>query len=441
MKEKLNQILARRRAIPDEIDALANGDDPKKAEKIKALEDEFKSLGESAKQIRDNMDRRAELESIPENERFRANFGVNESEERDIGKFSMLKFLSNVFNGRQLTGIEAEMAHEAAKEAQRAGAQIEGAGIPLMVLAAANRRIRNDMTATGQTSTAGDQGGTTIQTDLRGLVSPLYSKTVLAGLGATIWGGLLGNISIPTIGDTTEQTEKAENGDADEVTALTGSITLSPKRLPVILDISKQLEIQSSLDIEAWVINHLLKKAGIRIDRMAINGAGSSNQPTGILNTAGIGSVAGGTNGAAPNWANIIALETAVSATDADVGSLHYLTNPKVRGKLKTTEKFTGTNGMPIWGETDSLNGYHAGVTTVVPSNLTKGTANAICSAIIFGNFEDLIIGGWGGIDVQVVTDVASAKAGRKSIVATLFYDAVVQRAASFAAMKDALTT
>jgi hypothetical protein len=37
-----------------------------------------------------------------------------------------------------------------------------------------------------------------------------------------------------------------------------------------------------------------------------------------------------------------------------------------------------------------------------VPSNLTKGTATAICSAIIFGNFADLVIGLWGGLDLMV---------------------------------------
>ncbi len=312
-----------------------------------------------------------------------------------------------------------------------------------MILAQLSNRgrgIRNDMTATGTTSTAGDQGGTSIQTTLRGLVAPLYSRTVLAGLGTSFLTGLVGNVSIPTFGDTTEQTEKTENADADEVTSLTGAVSLSPKRLPVVIDLSQQLLLQSSVDVEAWVNSHLLRKVGIRIDRMGIHGAGSSNQPTGILATSGIGSVVGGTNGAAPTWANIVALETAISSSDADVGSLNYLTNPKVRGKLKTTEKFSGTNGMAVWENGNTLNGYGAGVSNVVSSTLTKGSASAICSAIIFGNFEDLIVAGWGGLDVQRVTDRASAIAGKTSIVVTAFYDAVVQRAASFAAMKDALT-
>lgn len=440
MKEKLKQIQARMAAITTEVEKLLAGESPDQSA-IDTLDKEFKALSNTRDQIAANLKRQAELEEVPEGERFRQQFGLSRQQERDLSGFSLTRMLANIESGRSLVGIEAEMAQEAAQEALRAGAQLQGFGIPSVALASLANRFRNDMTATGTTSATGDQGGTTIATELRGLVGPLYSRTVIAGLGATVWNGLTGNISIPTLGDTTEQTEKSENADADEATSLTGSISLSPTRLPVVLDISKQLILQSSLSIEAWLTNHLLQKLAIRIDRMCVHGSGSSNQPTGILATSGIGSVAGGTNGAAPTWANIIALETAVSAADADVGSLNYLTNAKVRGKLKGTEKFSGTNGMPVWENGNTLNGYNTAVSSIVSSTLTKGTASGVCSAIIFGNFADLIVAGWGGIDVERVTDRSAAIAGRASIVVSTFYNAIVQRAASFAAMKDALTT
>lgn len=442
MKEKLQSLQARLVAITQEVDKLLSGDAPDKAAKIDALESEYNNTLKERDQVKANLDRQAFLAEIPPQERFRAAFGLSREDERNLASFSFLKFFAAVHDNRPLTGVEAEMAQVASSEAQQAGAQILGYGIPLIAMAhlASSRRVRNDMTATGTTTTTGDQGGTSIATELRGLIEPLYSRTVLAGLGTSFLSGLVGNVSIPTFGDTTEQTEKTENADADEVTSLTGSVTLSPKRLPVVMDLSKQLLIQSSVSVEGWVNRHLLRKLGIRIDRMAIHGSGSSSQPTGILATSGIGSVVGGTNGLSPTWAHIVALETAVSASDADVGSLAYLTNPKVRGKLKTTEKFSGTNGMAIWENGNTLNGYNAGVSNIVSSTLTKGSSGAVASAIIFGNFEDLIVAGWGGLDVERVTDRASAIAGKTSIVVTAFYDAVVQRAASFAAMKDALT-
>jgi HK97 family phage major capsid protein len=196
--------------------------------------------------------------------------------------------------------------------------------------------------------------------------------------------------------------------------------------------------------VEEFMRNHLLRKAAVRIDKMAINGSGASNQPTGILQTTGIGSVEGGVGGAVPDWADIVDLETAVAIADADVGRIAYLTNPKVRGKLKKTPVVASTDSQMIWDRQSPdtpLNGYRTGVTTAVPSTLVKGASGAVCSAIIFGNFEDLILAQWGGFDVKRVVDKANAIAGLVTLVVTAFYDAVVQRPASFAAMKDALTT
>ena len=148
-----------------------------------------------------------------------------------------------------------------------------------------------------------------------------------------------------------------------------------------------------SIDVESFVRNDLATVLALAIDLAAINGSGSNNQPTGILNTSGIGSVAGGTNGLAPAWSHLVDLESAVSIANADVGTLGYLTNAKVRGKLKQTSKVSGQNGF-IWeaGNTP-VNGYMAGVSNQVPSNLTKGSSSGVCSAILFGNFADLIIG------------------------------------------------
>jgi len=226
---------------------------------------------------------------------------------------------------------------------------------------------------------------------------------------------------------------------------VTGNVTLSPKRLPAYIDVSEQLLIQSNPSVETYLQNFLLRKLAVRMDKMAINGAGSgSQQPLGILQTVGIGSVAGGTDGGAPDWSDLVDLETAVAVENADVGRIAYLTNPKVRGKLKKTPVVASTDSQMVWDRQSPetpLNGYRTGVTTGVPSTLVKGTSGAVCSAIIFGNFEDLLLAQWGGWDVKRVIDKPNAIAGLVTLVVTAFYDAVVQRAASFAAMKDALTT
>jgi HK97 family phage major capsid protein len=441
MKEKLKRIRDRMAAIIKEQETLLDsaGDGGLSTEsqtKYDALTTEFDALKHSEKQIKDAIERSEYLASVNPEDRILP--GVTRSEERDLENYSFGKVFLAAARGEPLEGLEREMVTVAQKEARESGVAVGQWAIPSAAMHV--KRFRADQTATG-TNEGGQTIATTVAVDW---VTPLLSRVILRELGASVLTGLQGNILIPTFADTTEQTEKAENVAADEVTSATGSVTLSPKRLPVYVDISEQLLTQGNRSVEEFMRNHLLRKAAVRIDKMAINGSGASNQPTGILQTTGIGSVEGGVGGAVPDWADIVDLETAVAIADADVGRIAYLTNPKVRGKLKKTPVVASTDSQMIWDRQSPdtpLNGYRTGVTTAVPSTLVKGASGAVCSAIIFGNFEDLILAQWGGFDVKRVVDKANAIAGLVTLVVTAFYDAVVQRPASFAAMKDALTT
>ena len=85
------------------------------------------------------------------------------------------------------------------------------------------------------------------------------------------------------------------------------------------------------------------------------------------------------------------------------------------------------------------LNGYRAAVTNAVPSNLVKGSSGATASAILFGNFADLVIGMWGGLDLMVDPYTGST-AGTVRVVALQDVDVAVRNVESFATMVDALT-
>ena len=96
------------------------------------------------------------------------------------------------------------------------------------------------------------------------------------------------------------------------------------------------------MDVEALIMNEMILAHAQGIDDAALNGAGEK-APLGILNLPGIGAVAIGENGGEIDWAKVVALETAISSKNAILGNLAYLTNPKVIGALKTTEKAAGT--------------------------------------------------------------------------------------------------
>jgi len=364
---------------------------------------------------------------------------LSSGEARDFSKYSIARAIRCLVSGQAVDGLEGELHQEAQREARAGGITLKGSfAIPAIYTTAKENR---DMTVTGTTTVAGDQGGQLVATSLGSFIDLLYSKMVLRGLGAQFLTGLQGNFALPKMLTGTAPTKKAENAALDESSPTVGQITFSPKRVGGFVEYSKQLVMQENgYGIEGIIRNDLATRIALAMELGVINGGGT-NEPTGILGTAGIGSVAGGTNGLAPTLDHLIALETAVALLDADVGSMGYLTNVAVRGKLKRTPIEAGTSAERIWGSASNtmLNGYNVAVTNQVPSNLTKGSASGTCSAIIFGNFADLVVAQWGGIDIQVNPYIKDTE-GLVRITADAYYDSGIRRAASFAAMKDALT-
>lgn len=349
---------------------------------------------------------------------------------KETKRYSLLRALAYAANPndvklRNAAAFEIECSQAAA---ERSGKASRGIMVPLDVL-------KRDLNVT--TSTA---GGHTVATDLMAgsFIDMLRNAQVISGLGVQYLTGLVDKIAIPRQTGGATAYWVAESGSPTESQQAFDQVTMAPKTVGAFTDISRKLLLQSSIDVEAFVQRDLATTLGLAIQQAALVGGGS-NEPTGILSTVGIGDVAGGTDGGAPAWANIVELETDVSVANADVGTLAYLTNAKVRGKLKTTSKVSGQNGF-IWeGGNTPLNGYRAAVTNAMPSNLTKGTANSICSAILFGNWADLIIGMWGGLDI-LVDPYTGGTAGTVRIVTLQDVDVAVRQALSFSAMKDALT-
>jgi HK97 family phage major capsid protein len=359
---------------------------------------------------------------------------LSHGESKDLERFDIGRLLRCMVNGRPLDGVELELTQEGDREARESGvSEVRGFMLPRSFV---KRQIRNDMTAT--TGTNLQYGGQTIATEKAGFFDAFYNGLVLRSAGAMVMEGLTGNLDLPRFVAPGDPAHKTENGTADELTPQTATLSLTPRRLPAFINISEQLMRQSATNIEEWVRRNISMQMSAVAEAAFINGGGTT-VPVGILNTVGIGSVVGGTNGATPDWADIVDLETAVGVANAEVGALRYLTNTKVRGFLKKTVRVSSTDSRFIWDGAD-LNGYSPLITNAVPSNLAKGSSGNVCSAIIFGNFNDFVMGFWGGMSVELLRDVASAKDGKYVLVLNSYYDGGVVRPASFAAMKDAKT-
>jgi len=349
-------------------------------------------------------------------------------EQREVAKnFSFKRAIEMARTGK-IEGFEGEMHQEAEKEYRASGIGVQGVGIPTMVL-------KRDMTATGS---SGAEGGYAVQTNVGGLITALSPKLVLAGLGVSIFDNLVGNLDLPSFGTEPTAAWETETGAADEVNPAATKISYSPNRLAAFVDVSKQLMMQSSPSIEAYLRDFLLRAVASKLQAAALHGNGGNID--GIAGTSGIGSVVGGTNGANPLWDDITNLYKQIAIDNADIGNLAYCTNPQVVDKLQNTPKqSSGVEGNFIMNQPNLLNGFNCAVTTSVSSTLTKGTSSGVCSAIFFGNWADLGLASWGGMDI-LVNPYTKGKDGITEVILNTYLDANVHRPTSFAAMLDATT-
>ncbi len=285
---------------------------------------------------------------------------------------------------------------------------------------------------------ASADGGALVATNLLSgsFIEALRARMVVRQAGALVLSGLVGDVAIPAQNAVNSASWVAENAAVTEVNPTYRQVTMAPKTLGTFTDISRHLMHQSTPAIETIVRNDIIKTLANEVDKQAIQGTGTSNKPTGILNTSGIGSVAMGTNGDQATWAKVVETWKEVATDNADVGALAFLTSPLQISRLMAIAKVATSDSVMIMNDQSNLMGYKVFSTTNSPDNLTKGTASGTCSALTFGNFNDLIIGEWGSLDISVDPYTNATKGGTR-IIGLYDVDVAVRHAESFAAIQD----
>jgi HK97 family phage major capsid protein len=273
--------------------------------------------------------------------------------------------------------------------------------------------MRRDLTVAGS-------AGNTVSTNVMAgsFIETLENAMVTNALGATILRDLVGNVAIPRMTAGSTAYWVAENGDITESDQTFDQVTLSPKTVGAMTEISRKTLLQSSLDIEALIRNELAMRLALAIDSKAVTGDGTSNTPTGIMSTSGIGSKTFAALGA-PTFGEVVDVESQVSIDNALMGSLSYLTTAAMAGGMKQKAKDAGSGRFVI--EDGQANGYPVALSNTVTAN-----------SLLFGNWADLLIGFWGGLDVNVDTSTGSAS-GRVRVVSLQDVDVAVRHAQSFA--------
>lgn len=349
-------------------------------------------------------------------------------EQKDLSGFSIVRAMRLAAAGKELDGVEAEVCALGAEEASRCGIETSGERGSILVPSMLSRA-----TALSSSTNAGGEFIPTVTSP--NVIDTLRNKLIFGKLGGRIMTGLAGTLKLPKVTTSPSGTSTTEVGSLSDATIVTGELELSPHRVGATLPYSKQLFLQSSPSVDAFVADQLLMACALQADYLGINGDGTSDGHWyGILNYSGVGSVASGDNGKQADWADIVGLETAVAVANADVDNLAYLTSAKGRGMLKQTVKVSSTDSNMIWSEANMINGYKGAVSNQVPQNVTKGTETTNTTSIVFGNWNAAILGFFGGQEV-IVDPYTLAKKAQVQVTVNMFADFDLEHAGSFAVM------
>ena len=300
---------------------------------------------------------------------------------REIKSYSFTKALAAAITGDwSKAGLEKEASLAVEKHL---GVQSRGFYVPHDVL-------KREITTTGNAANLVD---TTYMP--QSFIDLLRDKLIISKLGGTTLTGLKGNIAIPKQTGTLSAYWIDEGEDTTESELSIGMMNLSPKTVSGATAYTRQMLLQSNPSIEALVMKDLAFNIAKAIDLAAISGNGTK-EPVGILNQTGINAI--DTSGGL-SWEKVVEFESVIASQNADVSNMHFIANATIAGKLKTTQKESGTGNYLL--EKGEVNGYKFHATNQVADN-----------TLIFGDFSQIITALWGGLDIMIDPYTKGASGG-----------------------------
>ena len=395
----------------EEIPVEVREEEPKtedvKEEEVKVTEPEEEKKDETVEEVleeekkEDEENKEPEVQEETEPKENRNN--INNTKNIHMSNFSLIKSINDVIANRNINEDALGVIEMGATEMRKSGLSFSGQ-IQLPV------EERGDAVA----ATVATDGKEIVATDKLNILGPLMDKSVLAEAGATFLTGLVGNISIPTYTGSTcgwkGELEAADNGKGNF-----GSVELSPKRLTAYIDISKQFLAQDSVGAEemlrADIVNALVAKLESTIFGDA---AGDNTKPAGIFNSAEV---------VAPSYQAVCDAEAAVKDYS---GEKRFVMGPSAKSAFKQATISGAKSDLRLLLEDGEVDGYPV-----------SDSSNVVAGGYAFGDFGELVVAQWGGIDI-VVDPYTLATKNAIRLVINAYFDAKVRRDGAIKAYKIA---
>ena len=409
LKEKRASVVAEMRSLTDNPAGQAGDLSEEQARKF----DELRSQSEN---LEGQIERQAALDEAERRMAGQEITGSGDQQwDRARREFSLTRALAGAAGLAVDDGKEREVQQEIR---QRSGRQFAGIPCPVEVF-----EEPLEQRATQTTTTA----SSIVATDFLGgqFIDKLREAVAVRRMGARVLRGLQGDVSIPRLDSSASTGWVAEDSALSTSSHTFSNVTMQPRHVGGITELSRQLLQQSSPDIEQLVRRDFAALLARALDSVAIEGGGA-NEPTGILGNGSVQSVDMSTG---PTWDQVQELIGKIEDENAEATG--FLTRPAVVRQLRSTEKVSGSpeHGWIMDGR-NNLDGFGVTRTNLVPET---GSSPAT-SSLILGNWSDLMIGFWSELDLLANPYAAGVyERGAVSIRAMMTADVNLRRTASFA--------
>ena len=268
----------------------------------------------------------------------------------------------------------------------------------------------NAETRAMQVTGGGGVHDSVVETEIDGILEPLYANSVLSQLGARWYTGLpKGDVQVPIMG-------KGNVGWEGEIAAAqaTGNTfttkKLSPKRLTAYVDISKQLLVQDTIGVEAAIRRDIVNALNDKLQATILGGEDKSDaKPAGIFYNVSETTI--------NNYKDLCKFEAGLD--DANInGEKKYLMGNTAKATFRSMVKGNNNTGMVL--EANQMDG-----TPMI------NTSSVATNKFAYGDFNYLAIGSWGDLDITI-DQYTQAANGCIRIVINAFFDAVILRPEAF---------
>lgn len=404
IKDQKAQLKKRAQEIIDTVKVEMRDLTDEETEEIEDIKKQMKEKDEELKALQERLDNLS-VEDDEENETSTEKEDDQKENKRNNNiitskmskkNFSLVKAIRSIANNQPLDDVTLAVINAGQEEARKAGVNAQG-----------QIQLPTEERAT---VTVAAEGEDVVATELFDILTPLRAKNVLVNAGARFMGNLVGNVQVPIM-TKSNVTWEGETDSAKDGAPTFSHKTLSPKRLTAYVDISKQMIAQDSIGVENAIRTDLVNAINAKLEETVLgDAAGSATMPAGIFNEIAPTEVA--------SFADICAKEAEVE--DANViGDCKYILSNKAKAALRAMAKSSKSTQLVF--ENGEIDGTEA-----------LNTSNVSGKQYVYGDFSNLAIGSWSGVDLTV-DPFTKAGDGQIRLVVNMYVDAVVLRPEAFA--------